>query len=79
MFGQEREKADFPSFFLSLPRRTSVKEIVTHLDYDPDSLAHDIALLELETKIEYTKTVGAICLPDRNKEEDYKNMYATQR
>ena len=66
-------------FELLIRRRTGVKKVIVHSDYDADTFDHDLALLELEEKIEYTKTVGPICLPDRNKEEDFKNIYATQR
>lgn len=44
-----------------------VKRVVRHRSFDPRTLYNDIALLTLESPIQYSQSVRAICLPTLNK------------
>ena len=40
------------------------KQILPHTLYDPKTLANDIALIELETPVEYRVDIRPVCIPD---------------
>ncbi|XP_065166827.1 uncharacterized protein scaf isoform X2 [Atheta coriaria] len=40
-----------------------VRRIVVHPLYNRESLQHDVAILQLEEKLRFTKNIGSICLP----------------
>lgn len=52
-----------------------VKRVVRHRSFDGRTLYNDIAILTLDSPVQFTKTVRPICLP-RN-ERQYSGMYAT--
>lgn len=50
-----------------------VKRVVRHRSFDPRTLYNDIALLTLESPIQYTRSVRPICLPTSAK--NYGGQY----
>lgn len=44
-----------------------VKRVVRHRSFDPRTLYNDIALLTLESPVQYSRSVRPICLPSINK------------
>lgn len=47
----------------SYSRTLTVKKITPHEKYNPDTNENDIAVLEIDGEIRYSKGVGPACLP----------------
>lgn len=52
-----------------------VKRVVRHRSFDARTLYNDVALLTLDSPVQYSKTVRAICLPTQNR--NYGGQYGT--
>ncbi|XP_027198757.2 uncharacterized protein LOC113792993 [Dermatophagoides pteronyssinus] len=52
----------------------TVRRMIVHRDFDPDTFDNDIALLELDTPFEMQPHIVPICMP--NKDEDYVGQFA---
>ncbi|KAH7640595.1 uncharacterized protein LOC124495712 isoform X2 [Dermatophagoides farinae] len=52
----------------------TVRRMIVHRDFDPDTFDNDIALLELDTPFEMQPHIVPICMP--NKDEDYVGQLA---
>lgn len=52
-----------------------VKRIVRHRSFDSRTLYNDVALLTLESPVQYGSSVRPICLPRSN--QQYSNTYGT--
>ena len=53
----------------------TVRRMIVHRDYNPDTFENDIALLELDTPYNAEQThIMPICLPEQD--EDYVSKYA---
>ena len=50
-------------------QRRKVSQIHIHPQFDSSMLDNDFSLLELESQIEVTDYIGAICLPEDSKED----------
>lgn len=50
-------------FSFDAAQSRKVKRIITHPSYNDITYDYDIALMELEEPLEFTKTVQPICLP----------------
>lgn len=52
-----------------------VKRVVRHRSFDTRTLYNDVALLTLDTPVQFTKTVRPICLP--RSDRHFGGMYGT--
>lgn len=52
-----------------------VKRVVRHRSFDARTLYNDVALLTLDSPVQYTKSVRPICLPNNNR--NYGGQYGT--
>ncbi|XP_028839290.1 transmembrane protease serine 13b [Denticeps clupeoides] len=48
---------------LKLPPAYTVKQIITHENYNPETHENDIALLKLNSPVQYSDTIKPVCLP----------------
>lgn len=53
----------------------NVKRVIIHRSYEPATFENDIALLELESPVQFDQHIVPICLPDDN--EDFVGRMAT--
>lgn len=53
----------------------NVRRVIVHRNYDPATFENDLALLELESPIQFDAHIVPICMPDDN--TDYTNRMAT--
>ncbi|XP_058795963.1 serine protease filzig [Phymastichus coffea] len=53
----------------------NVRRVIAHSGYDPATFENDLALLELESPIQFDQHIVPICMPDDN--ADYTNRMAT--
>ena len=58
----------------SVQKKIGVKNMKMHESYDKKTFENDIALIKLERKVSFTKSVYPICLPPKAK--DYTNSRA---
>jgi len=58
----------------SVQKKIGVRDLKMHENYDDKSFENDIALIRLDRKVEFTKSVYPICLPPRGK--DYTDTRA---
>ena len=52
----------------SVQKKIGVRDLKMHENYDDKSFENDIALIRLDRKVEFTKSVYPICLPPKGKE-----------
>lgn len=52
-----------------------VKRVVRHRSFDARTLYNDVALLTLDSPVQYSKSVRPICLPNNNR--NYGGQYGT--
>lgn len=52
-----------------------IKRVVRHRGFDPRTLYNDVALLTMDTPIQYSETVHPVCLPRDNRQ--FGGMYGT--
>merc|ERR1712212_767202 len=55
-------------------KSVNVKKATNHHSYDKDTLANDIAVLELEEDLQFDEAISPVCLPDGHR--DYAGMAA---
>jgi secreted trypsin-like serine protease len=53
----------------------NVRRVIVHRQYDPATFANDLALLELESPVEFDEHVVPICMP--HDKEDFTGRMAT--
>ena len=53
----------------------NVKRVIIHRSYEPATFENDIALLELESPVQFDQHIVPICLPEDN--EDFVGRMAT--
>ena len=58
----------------SVQKKIGVRNLKMHENYDDKSFENDIALIRLDRKVEFSKSVYPICLPPKGK--DYTDTRA---
>ena len=66
-FDQEGETA--------VQKKIGVKNMKTHAGYDSKTFENDIALIKLERKVPFSKSVYPICLPPKGKQFTGKRAF----
>ena len=57
-------------------RNFTVETVLVHEDYNKTSLEHDLALVKLTTKVDYTDIIHPICIPDETLPTELKSAFA---
>ena len=57
-----------------MQKKIGVRDLKMHENYDDKSFENDIALIRLDRKVQFTKSVYPICLPPKDK--DYTDTRA---